>query len=136
MDAVLTLQTYIDTAAKYAFPALLVSAAVFYISTTASEAWRQRQRNKRQAAEDERRRQVYEARLSRSSEQVSEQPSDEEKKNQALLGDDRPQVIRSRLPATSRNQFGATVATLDDTRSRITGPSRSCVIGSGGSCCG
>ncbi|KAJ2707976.1 hypothetical protein FB645_000326 [Coemansia sp. IMI 203386] len=135
MDPVQALQTYINTATKFAFPALVVSVVLYYVSTAVSEAWRQRRRSRRQVTEDEKRRLVHEARLVRASEQQqSGQHNDEEKKH--MSGNDRPNVIRSRLPASSRNQFGANVATLNDSRPRITGPSRSCVIGAGGSCCG
>ncbi|KAJ1859995.1 hypothetical protein LPJ73_001582 [Coemansia sp. RSA 2703] len=134
MEFVNVLQEYIGVATRYAFPTLVASLGVYVVSTVAADFWRQRKRAQRQGDEDARRRAAYERRLAQPvSEQPTQSTGDEPK---SAAADNGSFVVRPRAPASTRDRgFGSDVATLDSMRSRITGPSRSCVIGGGG-CCG
>ncbi|KAI7824931.1 hypothetical protein BX661DRAFT_184974 [Kickxella alabastrina] len=136
MDPLGALQPYVAQASTYAFPLLVTSVLLYYAATTAGGAWRQRQRAKKQVTEEQKRRELYVKRAQQATQQDNQSDKTEKK-----LEDDgnhgRSSGLRPRLPASTASSggFGSRVVTMDDLRSRVTGPSRACSIGGGG-CCG
>ncbi|KAJ2776514.1 hypothetical protein H4R18_005630 [Coemansia javaensis] len=122
-------EAYTDLALRLAFPALVAAIVLYYAATAAAGALAARRRRQRQQAEASLRRKLYADRYAAAAAAGPPQPQNQ---NQNQTEEPRP-VLRPQAPASSSRPFGSDFMTMSDLRSRITGPSGSCVRGS---CCG
>ncbi|KAJ2483501.1 hypothetical protein IWW56_000287 [Coemansia sp. RSA 2131] len=125
------LQFYFNYALQFAFPALVVSAVVYFAASAVLSRRSHRKLVQLQTSEQELRRKLYVEKYQARSTSAAPVDTDD-----SLLFKPRPEtssVLRPRAPASSDKPFGSSFMTMSDLNSRIKGPSSSC---SKGSCCG
>ncbi|KAJ2767719.1 hypothetical protein IWQ56_001129 [Coemansia nantahalensis] len=123
------LADYFGLALCFAFPAVVAAAVLYYAAERLLAARADRQRKLRQVAEASHRRKVYADRYASAAEPGAppSQPA-----RDAAQGEAAP-LLRPQAPRPTTRPFGSNTMTMSDMRSRITGPSGSCMPGS---CCG